>query len=107
MLGVLNRIEVSVLTRVGCTNDVCERTVLEGATLEGRRGRLPSVNTLFVLSKVDLNGVDFVTVLGIAVAAVGIHLMIILSLIIWPEILELILCTFVLNVLCCVVAHLL
>jgi len=74
--------------------------------LKGRRGRLPSVNTLFVSTKIDLNGVDFVTVLDIGVAALGIHLMIILSLIILSEILELVLSTFVLDVICCIVAHL-
>jgi len=107
ILGVKDRFEVCVLTRVRDTSAVCEGTFLEGATLEGRRGRLASVNTVFVLRKIDLNGVDFVTVLDIADDALGTHLMIVLSLIICPEILELILSTFVLVILCYVVAHLL
>ena len=106
IMGVEYWIKVCVLPGDQGTIAVCICAVLKGTSLKDRGRRLSSVYTVFVLSKIYMNRVYFFALLGSAVAALRIYLMIELQFVIWPEVLKLILNTIVLDFLSYVVPHL-
>jgi len=105
ILSVKNRIEV-VLTRELGSIAVCISAVLEGSSLKDRRRRLSSVNTVFVLSEINVNLIYFFGLWRLTVAALGIDLIIELRRVIWSEALKLILNTIMLDFVSYVVTRL-